>query len=255
MKSPESGSVFIGKDPIKEEIGHGWGAVFFDLEDLLVSAGENNLWKRLFAKKGRLADHAKLKEKYLGLRNLKDRREWAGLECEILLETGLKKVEFDDEIDSTCKSIAPDTRGVVSTLHSWGYDTGIITGGIGNLAEAVRRELGMKKAVGLCNFLFDDLGLFCRYTLGSSDYEGKVDALEKFAREFGIPLSEVVYVGHGVNDRYAFDAADLSIAVIDPHSPEGRAGAMAAAGKIKDTLTLIGPRAKINENQTSISDK
>lgn len=45
----------------------------------------------------------------------------------------------------------------------------------------------------------------------------KRQALEHFAAEAGIPLSEVVYVGNDVNDLPCFEVVGLAVAVADAH--------------------------------------
>lgn len=242
MKSPESRSGFNGQDfSVNKELRPEWSCVFFDSEGLLVHAGsENNLWRRLYVKKGIVEKHTRLKKLYLERRDLESRTEWADLEHEDLKEAGLTKAEYDEEVNSI--PLVEDAREVISTLHSWGYETGIISGGSGDLVKRLQKELGIKIGIGLYNPFFNQQGILDGWDFLPSDYTGKAGILREFANKLNIPPSEVVYVGHGVNDKFACKEANLSFTIADIARLDETAGSSFALSRLKDILKYMPPR-------------
>jgi len=80
------------------------------------------------------------------------------------------------------------------------------------------------------------------------DRQGKREALEEFAREFGIPASRTIAIGDGANDLDMLDAAGLGIAFNAKPVVQAAADTAVNAPYLDSVLYLLGiTREEIEE--------
>ena len=123
----------------------------------------------------------------------------AGLDASVLesVRTGLR--------------LTPGARTLIRTLKRLGYKCGIVSGGFTVVIEPLAASLGIDY-VAANRLEVADGKLTGRVLDPIIDREGKTEALRKFARAAGVPLSQTVAVGDGANDLGMIGAAGLGVA-------------------------------------------
>jgi phosphoserine phosphatase len=102
-------------------------------------------------------------------------------------------------------------RTLIRTLKRLGYKCGIVSGGFTVVIEPLAASLGIDY-VAANRLEVADGKLTGRVLDPIIDREGKTEALRKFARAAGVPLSQTVAVGDGANDLGMIGAAGLGVA-------------------------------------------
>lgn len=107
--------------------------------------------------------------------------------------------------------LTPGARTFVRTLRRLGYQVGVVSGGFTFFTDRFVAELELDFAA--ANELEVVDGVVTGRVLGPIvDRAGKADALERFAAQFGVPLSQTVAVGDGANDIDMLERAGLGVA-------------------------------------------
>ena len=107
--------------------------------------------------------------------------------------------------------LAPGARTLVGTLRRLGFSTAVVSGGFHEVIDPVCHELGVDRVA--ANRLGVVDGALTGEVLGPIvDRAGKAAALERFAAELGVPMSQTVAVGDGANDVDMIAIAGLGIA-------------------------------------------
>ena len=107
--------------------------------------------------------------------------------------------------------LTPGARTLIRTLKRLGYKCGIVSGGFTVVIEPLAASLGIDY-VAANRLEVADEKLTGRVLDPIIDREGKTEALRKFARAAGVPLSQTVAVGDGANDLGMIGAAGLGVA-------------------------------------------
>ena len=107
--------------------------------------------------------------------------------------------------------LTPGARTLIRTLKRLGYKCGIVSGGFTAVIEPLAASLGIDY-VAANTLEVADGKLTGRVLEPIIDREGKTEALRRFARAAGVPLSQTVAVGDGANDLGMIAAAGLGIA-------------------------------------------
>jgi len=107
--------------------------------------------------------------------------------------------------------LTPGARTLIRTLKHLGYKCGIVSGGFTVVIEPLAASLGIDY-VAANRLEIADGKLTGRVLDPIIDREGKTEALRKFARAAGVPLSQTVAVGDGANDLGMIGAAGLGVA-------------------------------------------
>jgi phosphoserine phosphatase len=116
-------------------------------------------------------------------------------------------------VDSVRASLrlTPGARTLIRTLQRLGYKCGIVSGGFTTVIEPLAAELGIDY-VAANTLEVADGKLTGRVLDPIVDRDGKTEALRRFARAAGVPLSQTVAVGDGANDLGMITAAGLGVA-------------------------------------------
>jgi phosphoserine phosphatase len=119
-------------------------------------------------------------------------------------------VEVLDEVREALV-LTPGARTLIRTLQRLGFRCGIVSGGFSQITDPLAELLGLDFAA--ANTLEVAGGRLTGGLVGEIvDRAGKARALERFASQHGIPLSQTVAVGDGANDLDMLNAAGLGIA-------------------------------------------
>ena len=107
--------------------------------------------------------------------------------------------------------LTPGARTLIRTLKRLGYKCGIVSGGFTSVIEPLAAGLGID-FVAANTLEVADGKLTGRVIDPIVDRDGKTEALRRFARAAGVPLSQTVAVGDGANDVGMIAAAGLGVA-------------------------------------------
>ncbi|REE97531.1 phosphoserine phosphatase SerB [Thermomonospora umbrina] len=107
--------------------------------------------------------------------------------------------------------LAAGARTLVRTLKRLDYKFAIVSGGFTQVTDGLVEDLGIDYSAANTLEIVD--GKLTGRVVGEVvDRAGKARALEHFAREAGIPISQTVAIGDGANDLDMLQAAGLGIA-------------------------------------------
>ncbi|GAA1609187.1 phosphoserine phosphatase SerB [Nonomuraea maheshkhaliensis] len=107
--------------------------------------------------------------------------------------------------------LTPGARTLVRTLKRLDYRFAIVSGGFTQITDGLVEELGIDYSA--ANVLEVVDGRLTGRVVGEIvDRPGKARALERFAREARLPISQTVAIGDGANDLDMIAAAGLGIA-------------------------------------------
>jgi len=131
------------------------------------------------------------------------------LHARVELLAGLPDSVFADVRDEI--ELAPGARTLIRTLKRLGYQCGIVSGGFTQVTDALVDDLQLDFAA--ANTLEVVAGRLTGRLVGDVvDRAGKARALERFARQAGVPVTHTVAVGDGANDLDMLQRAGLGIA-------------------------------------------
>ncbi|TDC43632.1 phosphoserine phosphatase SerB [Actinomadura sp. KC345] len=127
----------------------------------------------------------------------------------VALLAGLDASAIDDVRDKL--RLAAGARTMVRTLKRLDYKFAIVSGGFTQVTDALVDDLGIDYSA--ANTLEIENGKITGRIQGPViDRAGKAVALERFAREAGVPISQTVAIGDGANDLDMLQAAGLGVA-------------------------------------------
>ncbi len=127
----------------------------------------------------------------------------------VALLEGLDASVLDEVRDKL--QLTPGARTLVRTLKRLGYEFAIVSGGFTQITDGLVDRLGIDYSA--ANLLEVVDGKLTGRLLGPIvDRPGKADALERFAEQAEVPLSQAVAIGDGANDLDMISRAGLGIA-------------------------------------------
>jgi phosphoserine phosphatase len=133
----------------------------------------------------------------------------ASLRERVALLAGLSEDVLDDV--RAALRLTPGARTLIRTLKRLGYRCGIVSGGFTQIIDPLAAELGIDYVA--ANVLQIADGKLTGQVAGPViDRAGKAAALQRFAEQAAVPLSQTVAVGDGANDLDMIAAAGLGIA-------------------------------------------
>ncbi|PZS17516.1 MAG: phosphoserine phosphatase SerB [Pseudonocardiales bacterium] len=143
--------------------------------------------------------------------------------------------------------LTPGADAFVRTLHGLGFQVGVVSGGFTLVTDRFVAELGLDFAA--ANELEIVDGQVSGTVIGPLiDRAGKADALQRFAVQFGVPLSQTVAVGDGADDVDMIQAAGLGIAFNARSALRAAADPSLNLPFLDTVLFVLGvPREEIDE--------
>ncbi len=159
----------------------------------------------------------------------------AGLPAEVLAETAQRV------------RLTPGARTLCRTLHRLGFRVCLVSGGFEEVITPIAEQLEVDGLRANALEIVD--GRLTGRVVGDIvDREGKREALEGFAREFGIPLARTIAIGDGANDLDMLEAAGLGIAFNAKPIVQAAADTSVNAPYLDSVLFLLGiTREEIEE--------
>lgn len=166
----------------------------------------------------------------------------AGLPSEVLAETAQRI------------RLTPGVRTLCRTLHRLGFRVCLVSGGFGEVITPIAEQLEVDGLRANALEIVD--GRLTGRVVGDIvDREGKREALEGFAREFGIPLARTIAIGDGANDLDMLEAAGLGIAFNAKPIVRAAADTSVNAPYLDSVLFLLGiTREEIEEADAESAD-
>jgi phosphoserine phosphatase len=167
------------------------------------------------------------------------------LQARVALLAGLPIAEVEAVRDAL--RLTPGARTFVHTLRSLGHQVGVVSGGFSVFTDRFVAELDLDFAAA------NELEIVDGRVTGNVpgpvlDRPGKAQALEGFAKQFGVPLSQTVAVGDGANDIDMLAAAGLGIAFNAKSALRGVADTSVNLPFLDTVLFVLGiPREDIDE--------
>ncbi|MEU4830547.1 phosphoserine phosphatase SerB [Streptosporangium sp. NPDC023615] len=143
--------------------------------------------------------------------------------------------------------LTPGARTLVRTLKRLDYRFAIVSGGFTQLTDALVDDLGIDYSAANTLEVVD--GVLTGKVVGDIvDRPGKARALERFARQAGIPISQTVAIGDGANDLDMIAAAGLGIAFNAKPVVRRAADTAVNVPYLDSILYLLGiPRAEVED--------
>ena len=161
----------------------------------------------------------------------------ASLRARVALLAGLDAAVLD-EVRRAVR-LAPGARTLVRTLKRLDYRFAIVSGGFHQVTDELATDLGIDYAAANTLEVVDGR-LTGRLVGPILDRAGKAAALERFAREAGVPLSQTVAIGDGANDLDMIARAGLGIAFNAKPAVREAADATVTVPYLDAILYLLG---------------
>ena len=131
------------------------------------------------------------------------------LRARVALLKGLPESIFDEVRREV--TLTPGAQTFLRTLKRLGYVTAVVSGGFEEILAPLVAELGVDH-LAANSLVVRDGFLTGEVASAAVDREGKAAALERLAREVGVPLEQTVAIGDGANDIDMLALAGLGIA-------------------------------------------
>jgi len=160
-----------------------------------------------------------------------------------------------EALDETARRIrlTPGARTLCRTLRRLGFRVCLVSGGFREVIAPLAQQLEVDGLRANALEIVDGR-LTGRVTGEIVDRQGKREALEEFAREFGIPVARTVAIGDGANDLDMLDAAGLGIAFNAKPVVQAAADTAVNAPYLDSVLFLLGiTREEIEEADAGAS--
>jgi phosphoserine phosphatase len=163
----------------------------------------------------------------------------------VALLAGLPEAEVWSVRDAL--RLTPGARTFVRTLQRLGFHVGVVSGGFTVFTDRFVTELGLDFAAANELEIIDGV-VTGKVTGEIIDRPGKAEALERFATQFRVPLSQTVAVGDGANDIDMLEAAGLGIAFNAKSALRAAADTSVNLPFLDTVLFVLGiPRDEIDE--------
>jgi HAD superfamily phosphoserine phosphatase-like hydrolase len=135
--------------------------------------------------------------------------EWVRLDIEDWRNAGARREQLVAMLREF--ELVPGAREALSTLRRRGYRLAAVSGTLDLLVDTIFPEHPFERLY--CNRIwFADDGAIAGWSATPFDFDGKAKALAELARDTGVPVSRMAFVGDDVNDLDAARAVPLSFA-------------------------------------------
>ena len=189
-------------------------AVVFDFDGTLTIGRANNVWKMLYIALGYdIGEGSNYKNSFLSFKNKEyDYASWVKVNKSDFIKAGLNKTIFN-QVLTEVKLIG----GLEKTLKSLSEQNIKLFVLSGNIKYAIRKVLGdlanYFTEISANDAIFDSNGNLTELIATKYDFEGKADFIVKVREELNIEPDEIVFVGNGSNDIWAYKSGAKTICV------------------------------------------
>lgn len=136
---------------------------------------------------------------------------WARETVELHRRHGLTRETFEKVTGSV--KYNEGIPELIAALHDAGHITAIVSGGFAEMGRRAQRELGIDYVFTACDYHWNPDGSLRGCTALGSDYEGKAAVMSVVAMWHGKMPGECNFIGDGINDQFAMQAARKAIAL------------------------------------------
>lgn len=136
--------------------------------------------------------------------------EWMKDTVRIHIKHGMNKKHLLKIINST--KFHNGAHDLFDFLRKKNVVTALISGGFKHLADLTQVELKIDHAYSACEYFFDEFGNVLHFNLLPTDETGKLVFMKHLAEEYGVALSDCIFVGDGKNDVHLANKVGTSIA-------------------------------------------
>ncbi len=204
--------------------------IVMDVDSTLIQAEVIDL---LAAEAGRLDEVASITASAMrGDRDFAD-----SLQARVSLLAGLPASALDRVSEAVV--LAPGARTLVRTLKRLGYKCAIVSGGFTQITDHLVADLDIDYSAANTLEVVDGT-LTGRLVGPVIDRKGKAEALERFARLAGVPVSQTVAIGDGANDLDMLARAGLGVAFNAKPAVREAADAALSVPYLDAILYLLG---------------
>ena len=189
-------------------------AVVFDFDGTLTVGRANNVWKMLYLKLGYdIGDGSNYKNSFLSFKNKEyDYASWVAVNKADFIKAGLNQNIFN-EVLTEVKLIS----GIEKTLKELTNKDIKLFVLSGNIKYSIKHVLGdLSKyftEISANDAIFDENGNLIDLVATKYDFEGKADFIIKVREELGLNPNELVFVGNGSNDIWAYKSGARTICI------------------------------------------
>jgi phosphoserine phosphatase len=149
--------------------------------------------------------------------------------------------------------LTPGARTLIRTLKRLDHQIGLVSGGFHEVIDPLAAELGISFVAANRLEIFDGL-LTGRVIPPIIDRAGKAQALQHFAKQAGVRLSQTVAIGDGANDLDMLAMAGLGIAFNAKQVVQDAADTSVSAPVLDGVLYLLGITREEVENADRSSE-
>ena len=189
-------------------------AVIFDFDGTLTIGRANNVWKMLYLELGYdIGEGSNYRNSFLSFKNKQyDYSHWVEVNKNDFINAKLNKEIFHKVLEEV--KLINGIETTLKTLHEKGVKLFVLSG---NIKYSIRHVLGdLSKyftEISANDAIFDENGYLCDLVATKYDFEGKADFIVKVREELGISANEIVFVGNGSNDIWAYRSGAKTICV------------------------------------------
>ena len=189
-------------------------AVIFDFDGTLTIGRANNVWKMLYLKLGYgVGDGSSYKSSFLKFQSKEvDYAGWVQINKQDFVDAGLNKEIFDDVLKEI--KLIQGLEETLKTLSEKGVKLFILSG---NIVYAIKRVLGdlayYFTEISANDVLFNEDDKLEDLVPTKYDFEGKADFIVKVRDNIGAKPNEIVFVGNGSNDVWAYKSGAKTICI------------------------------------------
>ncbi len=179
-------------------------SVIFDFDGTLTCKNSNvwkSIWQNLGFDVGKNSHYAKLYGDFISEKIT--HQQWCDLTCEAFISKGMNKSVLDEIADKT--KLISGAHEVFETLKKEGFSLHIVSG---NIISVIERVLGENvkffDSINANVLQFDERGRLLHIQGTNYDFAGKARFVEEFKIKTGILAKNIVFVGNGGNDEWAY---------------------------------------------------
>ena len=187
-------------------------AVFFDFDGTLTSKGPN-IWKSIWQACGYDVDKNSYYYKFFlnFINNKITHKQWCRLTFDKFAEAGLTEKMVNDLADNI--KLIDGLTETLQSLKNNGYSLHIVSGNIISVIErALKENINYFDSVNANKLVFKD-GIIDKIIGTNYDFEGKSRFIYEFKEKTKSSGEELVFVGNGGNDEWAYLAGCKTICV------------------------------------------
>lgn len=174
--------------------------VIFDFDGTL-TVSKSSTWARIWEKVDALDEDERLMNMYFN--NEIDYKTWVRLGFECIKEHDYKETDLDELVANM--KLVDNVESVFKFMQDRNIKIYILSGGLKIAIEKTLKNLkNYVKQIEATNFLFDNNGNLCGYTVPHHNPENKFEFVSEVISNEQVNPKEVLFIGNGKNDETVY---------------------------------------------------